>query len=115
MGAARKSGVLIALLLAASLGLSGCGSKAERTAEHLKKAREFYTEADYDKARVESKNVLQLDPKSADGYQMRSYAVQLRHQHSDVFDPFWKTSGESHHLLDSHHKRPIVVHRCHIV
>ncbi len=68
MGSGRKNSLLIALMLAVPIALSGCGSKAERTAEHLKKAQDYYAQADYDKARVESKNVLQLDPKNAEAY-----------------------------------------------
>ena len=68
MGSGRKNSLLIALMLAVPIVLSGCGSKAERMAEHLKKAKDYYAQADYDKARVESKNVLQLDPKNAEAY-----------------------------------------------
>lgn len=68
MDSGRKNSLLIALMLAVPIVLSGCGSKAERMAEHLKKAKDYYAQADYDKARVESKNVLQLDPKNAEAY-----------------------------------------------
>ena len=68
MGSGRKINLLMALMFAVSIALSGCGSKAERMAEHLKKAKDYYAQADYDKSRVEAKNVLQLDPKNAEAY-----------------------------------------------
>lgn len=60
-----KYSVCIAAIL---ILLSGCGSKEERLAEHLAKGRAFYAESNFDKARLELKNVLKIDPKNADAY-----------------------------------------------
>ena len=54
-------------LLAAGL-LAGCGGAQEREVAHLKKGKAYLAEGNLDKARVEFKNVLQIDPKSADGH-----------------------------------------------
>ncbi|MGZ8242584.1 tetratricopeptide repeat protein [Methylomagnum sp.] len=55
-----------ALCLAAAL--LGCGGAEERKAEHLAKAIGFFDAQNQEKAAVEFKNVLQIDPKSAKPY-----------------------------------------------
>ncbi len=48
--------------------LSACGGKEKRLSEHLSKGRDFYDQGLYEKAQVELKNVLQIDPKAAEPY-----------------------------------------------
>src|SRR5262245_61181463 len=48
--------------------IGGCGGKQERLAFHMEKGRTYLEQANYDKARIEVRNVLQIDPKNADGY-----------------------------------------------
>lgn len=48
--------VLLAVLL-------GCGGAEDRKAAYMKKGQELFAAANYDKARLEFKNVLQIDPK----------------------------------------------------
>ncbi len=48
--------------------LSACGGKEKRLSEHLSKGREFFDQGLYEKAQVELKNVLQIDPKVAEPY-----------------------------------------------
>lgn len=55
-----------ALCLAAAL--LGCGGAEERKAEHLTKAIGFFEAQNPEKAAIEFKNVLQIDPKSAKPY-----------------------------------------------
>lgn len=57
-----------ALVMAAALALAGCGSREERIASGLLKGAEFVRVADWDKAGLEVRNVLQIDPKSAQAY-----------------------------------------------
>lgn len=47
--------------------LVACGSKEARVDEYLKKAEQHLAQKDYEKARVEFKNVLQIDPKHIAG------------------------------------------------
>jgi len=47
--------------------LVACGSKEARVDDYLKKAEQHLAQKDYDKARVEFKNVLQIDPKHVAG------------------------------------------------
>ncbi len=79
-GSKRHAAALAVMVgLALTLPLGGCGGKEQRLAEHMKKGKEFYEKGDYDKARVEFKNVLQIDPKSAEGY-YRFAEVEERQQ-----------------------------------
>ncbi|MDT8383272.1 MAG: tetratricopeptide repeat protein [Gammaproteobacteria bacterium] len=54
--------VLVALLTM----VGGCSGKEERITKHLERAQTYYAGSDYEKARVEFKNVLQMDPKNID-------------------------------------------------
>lgn len=66
MGYTRKYSYLAIVL--AVFALSGCASKEERLAEHLAKGKALYAESNFDKARLELKNVLKIDPKNAEAY-----------------------------------------------
>lgn len=66
MGYTRKYSYLAIVL--AIFALSGCASKEERLAEHLAKGKALYAESNFDKARLEFKNVLKIDPKNAEAY-----------------------------------------------
>lgn len=48
--------------------LAGCSSKVERVQSSLVKAADHARHADWDKANVEIRNVLQIDPKNAQAY-----------------------------------------------
>jgi tetratricopeptide (TPR) repeat protein len=56
------------LTLALLATLPACGGKEQRLAEHLQKGKELVAAGDLVKARVELKNVLQIDPKKAEAY-----------------------------------------------
>lgn len=51
--------------VAFALAVGACSGKSERISSHLDRGNEHFTQGDYDKARVEFKNVLQMDPKNA--------------------------------------------------
>ncbi len=50
------------------MALLSCGGAEERKAKYLERAKSYLAEKNYDKARVELKNVLQIDPKYAEAY-----------------------------------------------
>ena len=59
---------LLCLALVFAFLLVGCGGAEQRKAEHYKKAVHYFDQQNYDKATVEFKNVLQIDPKLAKAY-----------------------------------------------
>ena len=64
----NKPSYSLAMLLAVSIALPGCGGKEERQAKYMEKGKAYMAQADYDKARIEFKNVLQIDPNNDDAY-----------------------------------------------
>ena len=66
--------------------MSGCGGKEERMAEHLKKGHEYYAQKDYEKARVEFKNVLQINPNNVEAM----YAMGKVYEKTQK----WKQAGQ---------------------
>ncbi len=81
---------LSALVLIGSLTLSACGGKEERKAKHMEKGKAYLEQSDYDKARVEFKNVLQIDPKSAEGYYMTGLLEEKQQNWQKAFAYFNK-------------------------
>ncbi|MFT4585871.1 MAG: tetratricopeptide (TPR) repeat protein, partial [Gammaproteobacteria bacterium] len=53
-----RIGLIIGLLAA----LVACGGAEDRKSAHMEKGRAMYAEGNFDKARLEFKNVLQIDP-----------------------------------------------------
>lgn len=54
---------LLAIVIAAAL--TGCGGSEERQAKYLERAQELFDKGDFDKARIEAKNVLQINANNA--------------------------------------------------
>ncbi|MFK5950150.1 MAG: tetratricopeptide repeat protein [Methylococcales bacterium] len=63
-------------LLISFVFLLGCDGAAEREAKYLKKAQGYYEEGNYDKMRVELKNVLQINPKNIDARYLTALAAE---------------------------------------
>ena len=57
--------IIVLILL---LGLVACGGAEERKRKYLERGQQLLLENNFEKAEVEFKNVLQIDPKSADGW-----------------------------------------------
>lgn len=62
-----------ALVLALSMALSGsllmgCSGKEERQQKYLQRAQEYLAKGNYDKARIEAKNVLQINSTNAEAH-----------------------------------------------
>src|ERR1700683_2034423 len=57
-----KSRALFAVALLAALVLTGCGGAEARKARHLEKGQAFYAANNFEKARVEFRNALQIAP-----------------------------------------------------
>lgn len=61
----RYSRILLLLLLAAVVSLSGCTDPEQAKAEHLKKGEAYLKDLKYQEASLEFRNALQIDEKSA--------------------------------------------------
>ncbi|MCG8035551.1 MAG: tetratricopeptide repeat protein [Candidatus Thiodiazotropha taylori] len=63
--------ILMSFLICTLLFLeTGCSSKEDRKQAYFDRGMELYKQGNYTKARLEFKNVLQIDPKDADAYYM---------------------------------------------
>lgn len=51
-----------------SIMLAGCGGAEERKGKYLEKAKNYIEQKNYAKAKIELKNVLQIDPKHSEAY-----------------------------------------------
>lgn len=51
------------IIVSLALALTACGGAAERKAKYMEKGQALYQQGNYDKAQVELRNVLQIDPK----------------------------------------------------
>ncbi len=60
----------LALLLGMTSMLISCGGAEDRKAKYFESGMELYNEGNYVKARLEFKNVLQIDPKDVEGLYM---------------------------------------------
>src|SRR5690625_1780760 len=58
---------MAAAVLAATLLVYGCGGAEERQADYYQRAQDLFDESNYQKARIEVRNVLQINPNNADG------------------------------------------------
>jgi len=84
----RKS---LLLVLAASL-LIACGGKEERKAKYLERGKAYFEEQNYDKAKVEFKNVLQIDPKTAEPYYFLGQIEEKEQNWQKAFGNYKKAS-----------------------
>jgi tetratricopeptide (TPR) repeat protein len=63
---ARKSPLLIYGVLLAAVTLAGCGGAEARKSKHLDKGLAFFADNNFDKARVEFRNALQIAPNDSE-------------------------------------------------
>ena len=55
-------------VLALALMLTACGGAEDRKAAYMQKAQQLYDQGNYEKARLEYKNVIQIDPKDVQAH-----------------------------------------------
>ena len=70
--------------------LAGCSSKAERIASGLRKGTQYVASADWDKAGVEARNVLQMDPRNAGAYLIAAQVEDGKDQFRNAFANYSK-------------------------
>jgi tetratricopeptide (TPR) repeat protein len=76
MSSRRFVAPAIVLGMALCLALSACGGAADRKARHLENGREFLAADNFEKARVEFRNALQIDPNDADARFLHGRALE---------------------------------------
>ena len=82
------SGILVLML--AAIVLSACGGAAGRKAAYLKRGKAYMAKHNYPKAEIELKNVLQIDPKSAQAYYLLGRTEESQHNYQLAFGYYAK-------------------------
>ena len=90
------------LLIVTVYSLTGCGGAEERKAVYLEKAKLSLEAGDLDKARVELKNVLQIDPKDAQAYFQLGYVFELQKDYRKAFRNYTKSEELAPDNLEVH-------------
>ena len=81
---------LIAFLLVAAL--AACGGKEAQQAKHLERGKQLYAEGAYDKASVELRNVLQINPNNGEAYYYFGLIEEHRQNVQGAFASFLKAA-----------------------
>lgn len=58
--------------------LAACSSKEDRIASGLRKGADYVRQSDWDKAGIETRNVLQIDPKNAQAYYLAGQVAEAK-------------------------------------
>ncbi len=78
------------LLLISIVSLVACGGAEERKAGYLQKGKALLDANNYEKALLEFKNVLQIDPKSVDGYYYMAKVNESQGEYKKAFGGYLK-------------------------
>lgn len=92
----------ILTLAAILLPLFGCQSPEERLAVHLKNARDYMAQEQTSLARVELKNVLQIDPNQAEAYYLRAQLLERDQEWRAMYANLQRTIELVPDHLDAH-------------
>ena len=99
MNIAKLVGVLLVITL-----LAGCGGEDARKAKYYEKGKSYFEQGDYDKAKVELKNVLQIDPKFADAHYLFGELEEKRKNLRGAYIHFYKAAELDESNLDARNK-----------
>jgi len=89
------------LLAAVALALAACGSKEDRVDSGLKKGAAFVRQSDWDKASVELRNVLQIDPKNARAYLIAAQVSEGQREPQRAYGQYLKAVELKPDLLEA--------------
>ncbi|MES9830716.1 MAG: tetratricopeptide repeat protein [Candidatus Thiodiazotropha sp. DIVDIV] len=82
---------LFILFICTTLAIvSGCSNKEDRKQAYFDRGMELYNQGNYTKARLEIKNVLQIDPKDADAYYMFGLLEEKEENWRKAFSLFFR-------------------------
>lgn len=80
--------IIGASVLAGVLILSGCGGGEERQAKYLDRAQNYFDEENFEKAKIEIKNVLQINPNHSDARYMLGMIAEKDKDFRQAFGNF---------------------------
>ena len=89
-----KSAVIPAILLSASLTLTGCQSSEERAQEHFERGMELLAEGDAKRAFVEFRNVFKLNPTHKEARIAYARAQMERGNFSEAYGQFLRVAEQ---------------------
>jgi tetratricopeptide (TPR) repeat protein len=78
-----------------------CTDSEQLKNKHLDTAKTYISEANYDKARIELKNVLQIDPKTAEAYSLLGQVEQQRNEWPSALSNYMKAIELDPKILDA--------------
>ncbi len=85
-----KKSLLIVLVCSVLAMILGCSSKEDRKQAYFDRGMGLYNQGNYTKARLEFKNVLQIDPKDADAYYMFGLLEEKEENWRKAFSLFFR-------------------------
>ena len=91
----------VAAGIVAVMILSGCGGAEERKGKYLERAKAYFEEENYDKAKIEFKNVLQIDPKTAAPYYFLGRIAEADQEWREAFGNYSKAVELDPDLLEA--------------
>ena len=94
----------ILLLTFSTYALISCGGAEERKAVYLEKAIASIEAGDNDKARIELKNVLQIDPKDGTAHYYLGKVFEKQKKYRKAYGEYLKAEELSPELLENHAK-----------
>lgn len=80
----------LCVVCAALVLLSACSSKEDRIQQGLTKGAEFVKQSDWDKANVEVRNVLQIDPKNAEAFYISGQVAEAKREIQRAYGSYLK-------------------------
>lgn len=94
-----KFGKSAAAMFLASAILVGCGGGEERQAEYLSRAQEFYDSENYEKAKIEVKNVLQINPNNTEARYLAGLIEEKNENYRDAYAHYYNAvQADSKHI-----------------
>ncbi len=82
--------------------LSGCGGAEKREQKYLKRAQDFFAQENLEKAQVETKNVLQINPKNAEARLLMGKISEKEGQIKRAFANYNAAIEEDPNLTEAH-------------
>jgi len=106
-GAIRTHRKTLAMALTLALSgslLMGCSGKEEREAKYLQRAEEYLAKKDFDKARIEAKNVLQINANNAQAHFVFAQIAEQERNWQQMFGELNAAIQNDPKLLKAHIK-----------